>query len=247
MDKEKDTSELEELEERLSREMVEQWFGEKKQHDKVDDAEEEAEEEEEDEEDEKDIDGEHTRNPPLDWLTPPPNQNFALLAFAVPDGYFKKREEGEEEPDFAWMIIGMYDSVEEAQVVQEELLASDDRFDTYVCEMSKGMARIPPTRKEYKGRVRYRNKQMQEYYDDRMEGQTTTKRVIQDEARKRAAHRKQNADGQEEEDTDKDHGQMFPLPTTTVSSTGVTSSVIECDDIIEHGVETTARRLCGKR
>lgn len=146
----------------------------------------------------------------LDWVVPIPGQEFALVAFAVP-------EKLQPTDNWAWMLLGVFPTVEAAEVVQEELLQRDDRFNTYVCKMYDIIARFPPKEAEYKGRVRYRNKHMQDFRDGYRNANAEAKALMQ----------RQEAGEERGEEGEGGQGggvggqdELFPLPTTTITATG---------------------------
>lgn len=188
---------------------------------------------EEDVEEEEEID----EDKPLDWVPRIDGQEAALFLFAVPDNFDAVHD------DWAMMYAGSYPNVEAAEAVQEELMAKDDRFTTMVCQMYDGIGRFPPSAKEYKGRIRYRSKHMQDVHDQFRTTQEEAKTILKNEADKRLLYREKDAEGKEVEDTDTEHGQMFPLPTTTITREGVKQNVIDADIIVEKGVHGASQEL----
>lgn len=198
--------------------------------DKAVDVEEEEDKEEEDKEEEEEA-------KPLEWVEPIARQTTALFVFAVPDKFDPVHD------DWAMMFAGAYPSVEAAETVQEELMNKDDRFTTMVCQMYDGIARFPPLTKEYNGRVRYRSKHMQDVHDSFRNNQQEAKTILKSEAEKRVMYREKDATGAEIEDLDTEHGQMFPVPTTSITKQGVKQGVVDAEVIIDKGLEGAAQQI----
>ena len=194
-----------------------------------------AEGEEEGEEEEEQEEEEETKA--LNWVDRIKGQEAALFLFAVPDDFDPVHD------DWAMMYAGSYPNVEAAEAVQEDLMGKDDRFTTMVCQMYDGIARFPPAAKEYKGRVRYRSKHMQEVHDSVRSTQEEAKSILKSEAEKRQLYRETDAEGNEIEDLDTEHGQMFPMPTTTITKDGIKQSVVDADIIVDKGVDGAAQHL----
>lgn len=174
----------------------------------------------------------------LDWVDRTNGQEFALLLFAVPDKF-----DGGINDDWAWMFAGAFPTLEAAEAEQERLIKIDDRFDTMVCQMYDGIARFPPKDSEYNGRIRYKNEHMQKIHDEHRSAQKESRELIETEAQKRILSKVTTEDGEEVPDANADSGQLFPLPTTTVTASGVRHGIVDADAIVDKGIDGTARTL----